>query len=190
VPVSSTTRDKTEADEWTRTADLLITSEQSVLQGVCTACKSPISKPFSLLWLAQCCTVLRSRWCQSGVRSVCITRGALRRRTLSSFPRLPLVMLDRIPRRIANLRRMRQSMLGVIMPASGDPAGRDLMTEDPRGCEDPRSEREQSATSSGSYLAGARASTPFALATFVLGISFGVLARSLGGGPSPRSSFR
>ena len=66
------------------------------------------------------------------------------------------------------------------MPASGDPAGRDLMTEDPRGCEDPRSEREESATGSGSYLAGARAAMPFALATFVLGASFGVLARTLG----------
>jgi len=32
------------------------------------------------------------------------------------------------------------------------------------------------------YLAGARASVPFALATLVLGISFGVLARSLGWG--------
>ncbi len=34
----------------------------------------------------------------------------------------------------------------------------------------------------GPYLAGARASVPFAIATFVLGISFGVLARSLGWG--------
>jgi 4-azaleucine resistance transporter AzlC len=35
---------------------------------------------------------------------------------------------------------------------------------------------------SGIYLSGARATLPFALATFVLGISFGVLARSLGWG--------
>jgi 4-azaleucine resistance transporter AzlC len=41
------------------------------------------------------------------------------------------------------------------------------------------SERERG---SGVYLAGARAALPFALATFVLGISFGVLARSLGWG--------
>jgi 4-azaleucine resistance transporter AzlC len=34
----------------------------------------------------------------------------------------------------------------------------------------------------GSYLAGARASVPFTIATLVLGISFGVLARSLGWG--------
>jgi len=41
------------------------------------------------------------------------------------------------------------------------------------------SERERG---SGVYLAGARAGLPFALATLVLGISFGVLARSLGWG--------
>jgi 4-azaleucine resistance transporter AzlC len=35
---------------------------------------------------------------------------------------------------------------------------------------------------SGIYLSGARAALPFALATFVLGISFGILARSLGWG--------
>src|ERR687889_306691 len=35
---------------------------------------------------------------------------------------------------------------------------------------------------SGVYLAGARAALPFALATLLLGISFGVLARSLGWG--------
>jgi hypothetical protein len=38
------------------------------LQGFAEACKSPISRRFSLLWLAACCTVLRSRWCQSGVK--------------------------------------------------------------------------------------------------------------------------
>ena len=41
------------------------------------------------------------------------------------------------------------------------------------------SERERGG---GVYIAGARAGVPFALATFVLGISFGVLARSLGWG--------
>jgi branched chain amino acid efflux pump len=41
------------------------------------------------------------------------------------------------------------------------------------------SERERG---SGDYFAGARAGLPFALATFVLGISFGVLAHSLGWG--------
>jgi hypothetical protein len=39
------------------------------LQGFAQACKSLISKGFSLLRFALGCTVLRSRWCQSGVRS-------------------------------------------------------------------------------------------------------------------------
>jgi len=38
-----------------------------VLQGVAEACKSRISKPFSLLRFAACCTVLRSQWYQSGI---------------------------------------------------------------------------------------------------------------------------
>src|ERR671916_2571554 len=40
----------------------------------------------------------------------------------------------------------------------------------------------ESSNSMGPYLAGARASVPFVLATLVLGVSFGVLARSLGWG--------
>jgi hypothetical protein len=38
-----------------------------VLQGFAGVCKSRIPKRLSLLWIAACCTVLRSRWCQSGV---------------------------------------------------------------------------------------------------------------------------
>ena len=56
------------------------------------------------------------------------------------------------------------------------------MTNNSGGCEDLRSGGEERETSSGSYLAGARAAMPFALAIFVVGISFGVLARSLGWG--------
>jgi 4-azaleucine resistance transporter AzlC len=41
---------------------------------------------------------------------------------------------------------------------------------------------ERRVAGGGRYLAGARAGLPFALATLVLGISFGVLARSLGWG--------
>lgn len=41
---------------------------------------------------------------------------------------------------------------------------------------------ESTPTKGGSYLAGARAAMPFALATMVLGISFGILARDLGWG--------
>ena len=39
------------------------------MQGVAGVCKTRILKPFSLLRLAKCCGVLRSRWCQSGVKS-------------------------------------------------------------------------------------------------------------------------
>jgi hypothetical protein len=57
------------ADERTRTALLLqlrvITQE---LQGVAQTCKSPISKGVSFLYLAEGCTVLRSRWYQSGIK--------------------------------------------------------------------------------------------------------------------------
>jgi 4-azaleucine resistance transporter AzlC len=56
------------------------------------------------------------------------------------------------------------------------------MTNNPGGSEDLRSGGEERETGSGSYLAGARAAMPFALAIFVVGISFGVLARSLGWG--------
>jgi hypothetical protein len=37
------------------------------LQGFAEGCKSRISKPISFLLFAACCTVLRSRWYQSGV---------------------------------------------------------------------------------------------------------------------------
>jgi hypothetical protein len=42
------------------------------LQGLAQECKSRISKPDSLLLFAACCTVLRSRWYQSGVNSVLV----------------------------------------------------------------------------------------------------------------------
>jgi hypothetical protein len=38
-----------------------------VLQGLAQACKYRIPKPLSLLRFAACCTVLRSRWYQSGI---------------------------------------------------------------------------------------------------------------------------
>ena|SRR5215207_3745139 len=38
-----------------------------VLQGFALVCESRTSKRFSLVRLALCCTVLRSRWCQSGI---------------------------------------------------------------------------------------------------------------------------
>ena len=58
---------KRRADKRTRTADLEspATSDQSGVAGVC---KCRISKPISFLCLATCCTVLRSRWSQSGIK--------------------------------------------------------------------------------------------------------------------------
>jgi len=56
------------ADERTRTAypcSLRVIGH--VLQGVAEACKSRISKPVPFLRFALCCTVLRSRWYQSGI---------------------------------------------------------------------------------------------------------------------------
>ena len=38
-----------------------------MLQGLAEACNYRISRRLSLLRVAGCCTVLRSRWCQSGV---------------------------------------------------------------------------------------------------------------------------
>jgi hypothetical protein len=59
---------KQRADEQTRTAypcSFRVISH--ALQGFAEACKTRISRLVSFLWLALCCTVLRSRWCQSGV---------------------------------------------------------------------------------------------------------------------------
>jgi hypothetical protein len=63
------------ADERTRTA--VLTSLRVIihaLQGFAQPCKSLISKGFSFLRIALCCTVLRSRWYQSGIRSPWNTR--------------------------------------------------------------------------------------------------------------------
>jgi hypothetical protein len=62
------------AGERTRSADLVsLRVIIQALQGLAQACKPRIDKPVSLPWLARCCTVLRSRWCQSGVRCPAIT---------------------------------------------------------------------------------------------------------------------
>jgi hypothetical protein len=58
------------ADERTRTADLpSLRVINHVLQGFARACNTRIDKRRTLLLLAVSCTVLRSRWCQSGVRN-------------------------------------------------------------------------------------------------------------------------
>jgi hypothetical protein len=57
------------ADERARTAypsSLRVITQ--ALQGCAQDCKYPLSKGVPLLLLAESCTVLRSRWCQSGVK--------------------------------------------------------------------------------------------------------------------------
>ena len=66
-------KETTRADERTRTADLLqLRVISHVLQRFAQACKCPISKGFSFLGLALGCTVLRSRWYQSGINVVLV----------------------------------------------------------------------------------------------------------------------
>src|SRR5215208_3413785 len=66
---------KKRADERTRTAGLIsLQVIHQALQGVAQGCKCRISKPFTFLSFALCCTVLRSRRYQSGVRSPWIAR--------------------------------------------------------------------------------------------------------------------
>jgi hypothetical protein len=61
---------KKRADERTRTADLIsLRVSHQALQELAQGCKYRISKRLSLLRVAQCCTVLRSRWYQSGINS-------------------------------------------------------------------------------------------------------------------------
>ena len=50
------------------------------LQGIARACKTRISRRLSLLWVAECCTVLRSRWYHSGINTVppCLRRRVVR----------------------------------------------------------------------------------------------------------------
>jgi hypothetical protein len=52
-----------------------------VFHGLAGVCKTRISRRLSLLWLAPCCTALRSRWCQSGVN-----RGIAASRSCSPEP--------------------------------------------------------------------------------------------------------
>jgi hypothetical protein len=61
---------KKRADERTRTADLLhLRVMHQALQGCAEDCKCRIFRGVSFPCLAEYCTVLRSRWYQSGIRS-------------------------------------------------------------------------------------------------------------------------
>jgi hypothetical protein len=80
---------KRRADERTRTAHLISLRVINIaLQRVAHGCKCPLSKPLSFLRLALCCTVLRSRWYQSGVKSPWDTRC----RFLSCTCRMPTLV--------------------------------------------------------------------------------------------------
>jgi hypothetical protein len=70
---------KKRADERTRTAypcSLRVITQ--ALQGFAGPCKTRISKQLSLHRFAGCCTVLRSRWCQSGVNSIYLLNSRYR----------------------------------------------------------------------------------------------------------------
>jgi hypothetical protein len=60
---------KRRAYERTRIADLIsLRVIGQALQECAGACKSRISKPVSFLCFVLCCTVLRSRWYQNGIK--------------------------------------------------------------------------------------------------------------------------
>jgi hypothetical protein len=65
------------------------------LHRVAWDCEFPISKLISFPCLALYCTVLRSRWCQSGVRSPRIMGRWFLCSAHSSFPYVPFVTLVR-----------------------------------------------------------------------------------------------
>jgi hypothetical protein len=67
-------QEKLRADERTRTADLIsLRVITQALQGCAGDCKCRIFRGVSFLCLAQCCTVLRSRWYQSGINSTLVS---------------------------------------------------------------------------------------------------------------------
>jgi hypothetical protein len=81
---------KKRADERTRTAypcSLRVISQ--VLQGFAQVGKSRIVKQVSFLYLALCCTVLRSQWYQSGINGTLLS-------TEQSLPRLAIGGLYRM----------------------------------------------------------------------------------------------
>src|SRR5215208_2430393 len=84
------------ADERTRTADLIsLRVIGQVSQGCARVCKFGIYKPICLPRIALCCTVLRSRWYQSGIRtsdrySLTSSRMARTRALRSHNPPIPV----------------------------------------------------------------------------------------------------
>jgi hypothetical protein len=60
------------------------------LQGCAEACNSRISKRVSFLCLAACCTVLRSRWYQSGIKRSPVIRVKRCRKSMDYASPVPL----------------------------------------------------------------------------------------------------
>ena|SRR5918993_2458543 len=87
---SALMRRRQRPDERTRTAHLLqLRVINKALQGCAGGCRCRIFRGIPFPWLAACCTVLRSGWCQGGVKT--LSRWPLRAVTEGSkheFPRL------------------------------------------------------------------------------------------------------
>jgi hypothetical protein len=83
-------QEKQRADERTRTANVIsLRVITQALHGFARGCKARISKGVSFLRLDPCCTVLRSRWCQSGIRTTCSPEFANSKKSVSRLPLPP-----------------------------------------------------------------------------------------------------
>jgi hypothetical protein len=84
-------QEKQRADERTRTANVIsLRVITQALHGFARGCKARISKGVSFLRLDPCCTVLRSRWCQSGIRTTCSPEFANSKKASAACLFLPL----------------------------------------------------------------------------------------------------
>jgi hypothetical protein len=82
---------KGRVDERTRTADLVsLRVIGHALQGCAQACKCRISKRVFFPCLAACCTVLRSRWYQSGIKRSPVHRVEWSRKSVDYSSPVPL----------------------------------------------------------------------------------------------------
>jgi hypothetical protein len=71
------------------------TSDLSLVAGACLVLQIPLSEGFSFLCFTLCCAVLRSRWCQGGVRSSGASAPASFREPLPD-PRHPIALCSDI----------------------------------------------------------------------------------------------
>ena len=103
------------ADERTRTAypcSIRVIGHE--LLGVAHACKCRIFRGVSFLRVAECCTVLRSRWYQSGIRtsdSYGLTAGPM--------TRTPDLRSHNPPTCVSGRCRMCRALGGIVLPRRG-----------------------------------------------------------------------